>query len=227
MADPAKAELLTTLGKVVRGLSALFWAIPLTLVAYVQTGARVRWLDSLGFYWLIPAIALSGVLCYGLFQLSFFQRQERIWQQALDRAQMLALVNLGLAPFLFWWNRMPQEPFFSTCVTILTVCGLLFLIQLNAVLRRLAAMLPDETLRSETHSFTGFNTMVLSLVLGFICVYLAGASLPGLSNLMPDVLKWVRAEALWLTVFVILMPLAITMTLIWKIKEAIFQSVFR
>ena len=35
-----------------------------------------------------------------------------------------------------------------------------------------------------------------------------------------------NALRLWLLVFLILLPMAMTMTLIWKIKEVIFASVF-
>jgi len=32
--------------------------------------------------------------------MSDFQKQERPWRNALDRAKLLGLVNLGLCPFL-------------------------------------------------------------------------------------------------------------------------------
>lgn len=226
MADPAKAELLQSLGKVVRGLSALFWGVPLVLIAYIQT-ARTDWLDFFGPFSVVPAILLSGVLCHGLYQLRHFQRQERIWQQAIDRAELFAVINLGLAPFLFWWHRMPHVPLYSACVTLLAVSGLLFLVSLNRVLGRLTAMLPDETLRSETQTFTGLNTLMLSTVLALVAVYLVLLRFPDVPYVLQRILAFVGMEGLWLTVFMILMPLAITMALIWKVKEVIFVSVFR
>lgn len=226
MPDAAKAELLQSLGRVVRGLSALFWGVPLALVAYIQT-ARTEWLDVFGPFSVVPAIVLSGVLCYALAQLRHFQRQERIWQQALDRAEVLGLLNTGLVPFLFWWHRMPHVSHFSTCVMLLTVSGLFFLIQLNHVLRRLTAMLPDEMLRSETLTFTRLNTLVLFSVLGLIGLYGIFQQIPELPFLLHRFMVLVSVEGLWMTVFMILMPLAITMALIWKIKETIFSGVFR
>src|ERR1700691_4033144 len=143
--DAAKADLMRALGRLVRGLSTLFWTIPLTLAADVET-ARTDWLDSLGALSFAPALVLSGLLWYGLRQMRDFQPQERVWQLALHRAGIFAIVNTGLAPFLFWWHRLPSVHFYSVCVNLLAAMGFVFLIQVNQVLRRLAAMLPDEML---------------------------------------------------------------------------------
>jgi hypothetical protein len=91
--------------------------------------ARTDWLDSLGALSFAPALVLSGLLWYGLRQMRDFQRQERVWQQALHRAEIFAIVNTGLAPFLFWWHRFPLVPFYFVCVNFLAVSGFLFLIQ--------------------------------------------------------------------------------------------------
>ena len=98
--DAAKADLMRALGRLVRGLSTLFWIIPLTLAADVET-ARTNWLDALGALSFGPALVFSGLLWYGLYQMRDFQRQERIWQVALHRAGIFATINIGLA------RRMP------------------------------------------------------------------------------------------------------------------------
>src|SRR5688572_18561679 len=163
-----KAELMRSLGRLVRGLSALFWGLPLALVVsvYVATNEWVRSTHMLG-----PTITL-GLLFYGLALLSDFQKQERIWRDAIERAKLLALVNVGLSPFIYWHNRVPEEKLFFLAVMLLMVTGLLFLFNLNHVLQRLAAMLPDETLRSETRLFGNLNLSLLTLILvlfaGFI-----------------------------------------------------------
>src|SRR5271156_2318508 len=131
--DPAKADLMRALGRLVRGLSTLFWTIPLTLAADVET-ARTDWLDALGALSFAPALVLSGLLWYGLRQMRDFQRQERVWQVALHRAGIFAIVNAGLAPFLFWWHRFPAVPFYFVCVNFLAVSGFFFLLQANQVL---------------------------------------------------------------------------------------------
>ncbi len=231
MPEPApNAELLRSLGRLVRGLSALFWGLPAALIICVGTGVA-GWFGDRG--WAAPPIA-TGLLLYGLWHMSAFQRQERPWRSALDRAQLLALVNFGFSPFLYWWNRMPDQPFFKFAVGLLALSALLFLFNLNLVLQRLSAMLPDETLRHETRQFTAFNRMLLVATVMLATVLLA---LSKLSSSVPmlgfyfrllaggTVLSYVVSLVLPLAVLVLL-PLAMTMALIWKTKEVILDSVF-
>src|SRR6266498_3948796 len=145
-----KAELMRSLRRLVRGLTILFWGLPLTLLVCVRTTVS-EWLRPLG---ILPPIITTVLLLYALIQLGYFQRQERVWVHALDRAKLLAIVNVGLSPFVFWWNQLPHVPLYFLAMVLLTVSGLLFLFHLNFVLQRLAAMLPDETLRMETKFFT-------------------------------------------------------------------------
>lgn len=217
-----RAELMRSLGRLVRGLSALFWGLPLALVVSVYVATN-DWAQSSH---LLALVTVAGLLLYGLHLLGDFQRGERIWREALDRTKLLALVNLGLSPFIYWYNRLPTMPFFSTAVFLLLVSGLLFLFNLNHVLQRLAAMLPDETLRTETRVFGNLNISLLTaimLVFGLLYVLRQIESLP---QQLVDFLKGMELIRYWLLVFLVLLPMAMTMTLIWKIKEVIFASVF-
>src|SRR5689334_21734281 len=104
MPDSApNAELLRSLARLVRGLSALFWGLPAALVICLGT-AGAGWLKNFG---VVPPLAVTGLLCFGLWQMTRFQKQERPWRSALDGARLLALVNFGLSPFLYWWNQVP------------------------------------------------------------------------------------------------------------------------
>src|SRR5580658_629736 len=223
--DPAKADLMRALGRLVRGLSTLFWGIPLTLAADVQT-ARTDWLDSLGALSFAPAFVLSALLWHGLRQMRDFQRQERVWQQALDRAEIFAIVNTGLAPFLYWWHRFPFVPFYFVSLNCLAVSGFLFLIQINQVLRRLAAMLPDEMLRTESRTFAVMNTWMFSAALGGLAVYLAWTDFHGAPRSIGRHFIDLQSLGEWLVLFLTLMPTAVTLALLWKLKEAIFTSFF-
>ncbi len=231
MPDPApNADLLRALGRLVRGLSALFWGLPLALVVCVQT-AKAEWLRPFGC---MPPVFATGLLLYGLWHAGQFQKQERIWQNALDRAKLLALVNVGLSPFLYWWNKAPHQELFATMATVLGFCALIFLSHLNLVLLRLSAMLPDETLRQEAKQFTLLNRVLLLGALLFALSYLV---------LEQCALLTLTAERIFLVlehggplvkgvfvllpaVLLILLPLAMTMALLWKTKEVILDSVF-
>ena len=223
MAETApKAELLRSLGRLVRGLSALFWGLPLALVVsvYVGTNEWARPIHMLG-----PVVVL-GLLLYGLNLLSDFQKQERIWRESLERAKLLALINVGLSPFIYWYNRLPEEQLYGLAVLLLMITGLLFLFNLNHVLQRLAAMLPDETLRNETRVFGNLNISILTSILVLSGVFYFLSQLEQLPQLVAHFVTILQMLRLWLFVFLVLLPIAMTMTLIWKIKEVIFASVF-
>ena len=227
MPDPAKAELLRALGRLVRGLSILFWGLGLTgLVclgaAYLETAPMI-WRQTLRPPAFLPAVLFSPLLWHGLNQLRAFQAQERIWQRALGRAEMLAVVDAGLAPFLYWWHKVPAVPLYAACVGLLVLASLLLLAQINCVLQRLCAMLPDETLRAETKMFTVFNISVLLALLAGLAIYFILTNLPALPGWLD---RWMdtAAAGVWLALFLILMALAMTMALVWRIKEVIFSS---
>ncbi len=223
--DPAQtpqAGLMRSLSRLVRGLSALFWGLPITLVVCVQT-ARTNILGSFG---ILPPLLATGLLLYGLFEMGHFQRQERVWRLALDRTILLGWVSLGLAPFLYWWKLMPEVLHFKLAVALMALSGLMFLFNLNQVLQRLSAMLPDETLRMETRMFTTLN---LYLVLGILVL---AAVWVGLRQWQPppyplQIFFMLATRLGVLAVLVLLLlPVAMTMALIWKIKETILASVF-
>jgi len=220
-----KTELMRSLGRLVRGLSAVFWGLPVALVVCWQT-ANTNWLASLGPFSLIAPVAVTSLLLYGLWLMGDFQKQERIWLLALDRAKVLGLVNVGLSPFLHWHQQMPDVPLFSYAVSVMALSALLFLFNLNLVLHRLTAMLPDETLRVETRVFTTLNSSLLVLIPASLAIYFTLAQMNRLPASLSLLLQLMEPITLWILIFLFLLPMAITMSLIWKIKEAILASVF-
>ena len=227
MPDSApNAALLASLGRLVRGLSSLFWGLPLALVIAVQT-VKGDWLKPLGF---VPTTVAIGLLFYGVRLLGTFQPQERIWMEALERAKLVAIVNVGLSPFLFYWSKVSGNPFFTIMVHLLVIGCLVFLYLLNSVLARLAAMLPDETLRSETKLFTRMNQTILLIIMPILPLYFVLRLLSRLPRIVVDLLLLVEQGGAMLEfallLFFILLPLAMTMALLWKTKEVIMTGVF-
>lgn len=226
-----------SLGHLAKGLSALFWGLPIALVVCVQS-AKGDWFRPLG---IVPPLVATGLLFYALSLLGQFQRQERIWIDTLERAKIIALINVGISPFLYWWSRIPSNSFFSMILDVTLVAGVLFLLLLNPVLVRLTAMLPDETLRTETQLFASMNRTILLVVMGVLVAYLAMIRIePGspekllgwmlkvlpLPHQAQMVFYFLDRAGLWLMLFPILFPIAMTMALIWKIKEVILGSIF-
>jgi len=223
MREPA--ELLQSLGRLARGLSALFWLLPLALIAEVET-ARTALFFALGPWAFVPAVVLNAALLFALTQLRPFQPQERIWQNALTRSEALALIDTGLAPFVFWWHRFPTIPFYAMSVGLLALSNLLFLIQMNSTLKRLAAMIPDETVRTETNAFGSVNVWMLGAVFLGLATWFAAWRFPWLPWPMRRFLEAARDHGLWIVVYLTILPLAITMALVWKIKEVVFAGIF-
>lgn len=223
MADQTnKVELMGSLRRLVRGLSALFWGLPLSLVICVQSSVT----DLLRPLGVLPPMMATGLLLYGLFQLGSFQKQERIWLASLERAKLFALINVGLSPFVFWWQKFPQISFYGQVIGVLSISALLFLYNLNQVLQRLTAMLPDETLRSETRLFTSMNLSLVVCLMGLILAYSVLGRINDLPPFMIDALTFVMELRRQLLVILVLVPLAMTMTLLWKVKEVVLASVF-
>jgi hypothetical protein len=218
----SKAEVLRSLGRLVRGLSALFWGLPLALVVSVQT-AKTDWFRGLGC---LPPLLTNALLLYGLWQLGHFQRQERPWINAVDRAKILSVVNIGLSPFLFWWNELPRVSYYQFAVGLFALSGLLLLFNLNLVLQRLTAMLPDETLRQDTKLFTNLNLYILAAIVGMAALYAAAGAIKTLPMTLAILLAMLEPSRPWLVLLLVLLPVALTMALIWKVKEVILHSVF-
>src|SRR5581483_5425033 len=118
-------------------------------------------------------------------------------------------------------------PFYTACVGLLELSSLLLLVQINRVLLRLVAMLPDETLRAETKLFTWLNSSMLALVLLGASVYMGLNQFGVLPHVLGNFIELVDMQGPWVGLFMILMPLAMTMALMWKIKEVIFASLFQ
>jgi hypothetical protein len=223
MSDPApNAELLRSLGRLVRGLSALFWGLPITLIVCFHTAKA----DSLKSFGIVPPLVTTGLLAYGLWQMGDFQKQERVWRTALDRARLLSLFNLGLSPFLYWWNKVPANTFFLVMVLLMVMCALLFLGSVNLVLRRLGAMLPDEALRHETRQFTALNLNLLFATFVLALVYVGLGHFSELPFWLGVAMSVVERGGLWFLILLVLLPLAMTMALLWKTKEVILDNVF-
>lgn len=214
-------ELLRSLGKLARGLSALFWGLPAALIICAET-ARLTFIEP---FEIVPALAVNGLLLYALWLMSSFQKQERPWRDALDRAKIFGLVNLGLCPFLFWFNRMPGEYYFGATVFVLVISAILFLFNLNGVLKQLGAMLPDETLRHNINLFTAMNRWMLASWL-FLVAAVIRHELRNSDGSGMEIHLWVGQAELAAMLFLGIAPLSVTMALIWKTKEAIFDSVF-
>lgn len=218
---PSVAELRADLAAVMRGLSAVFWGLPFALVAFARHFLAL--LPSV-YDLVLPPLA-AGLVAVGLSRMARFQRQERTWQTSLLSTQILALLILGLAPFLYLWSRMPRIEFFSRAVLLLVVLSLGFLVALTRMLSRLAAMLPDDTVQSDARLFHSLATYVIAILVsvgGTLYFRLSPIPLSEFLTLPQQPLGFGRQATLLLLV---LIPIAMTMSVTWKLKEVVMALV--
>ena len=186
MTPPA---VIPALARVVRGLSAVFWGLPAVLLFDAKAALEDSW-NPVGFG---PVLAASALVLYGVHQFDRFQPQERIWAAAVERARLSAMLLLALAPFAVWWGRRPEEPFFAHSMVLLLVAGLAFLLALNHLLVRLAAMLPDIldpsfcllSLFSLDFSFSNWCTLFFNMfsMPGLVSMSSTGVSVASISSI--------------------------------------------
>ena len=102
----------------------------------------------------------------------------------------------------------------------------MFLGSLNLVLRRLGAMLPDEGLRLESRQFTSLNLNLVFVTFVLALLYVGLGQFSTLPFWLGMAVSVVERGSLWFLILLILLPLAMTMALLWKTKEVILESVF-
>ena len=111
-------------------------------------------------------------------------------------------------------------------VLLMAMSALLFLGSVNLVLRRLGAMLPDEALRLETRQFTALNLNLLFVTFVLALLYVGAGQFHTLPFWLAALLNVMEHGSLWFLILLILLPLAMTMALLWKTKEVILDNVF-
>jgi hypothetical protein len=131
-----------------------------------------------------------------------------------------------LSPFLFWWHRVPTNVFFFAVVALLAISGLALLASLNLVLQRLGAMLPDETLRLEIKQFTSLNLNILVGTVLFTALWFVMFRVRVAPRWLGILMAILDRSSIWLVIPLVLLPLTMTMALIWKTKEVILDNVF-
>ena len=139
---------------------------------------------------------------------------------------MIGRVNLWLCPFIFWFSRMPEQFYFHAAIFVLVLAALVFLFNLNVVLKQLGAMLPDEMLRQETRQFTSLNQWLIVAWVAVITLSVLTQYVNLPVSFSPKAMFWLQHAETAILLFLGLAPLAITMALLWKAKEVILDSVF-
>ncbi len=235
---PLSSNLMPSLRQLVRGLELLFWALPITLLVCVQEILAPAW-ESWG---IMPLILSTGTLWFGVSRLRQFHPKEQIWQSAVRLTEVLALLMAGLVPFLHWIQALPElsasgysagQKHIIYSTIIFCTASIMFVLNLNHLLTRLGAILPDPVLRADIKLFVMMNFILFFPMLAAMwCCRLSNElysvlyyKAPGLAESFGNAVglqELLQGVVLWIAILII----ATTMTMIWKAKEAVLNGVF-
>lgn len=237
-APPLHPDLMPSLRQLVRGLEILVWALPFSLVVCMQEIMGSEW-ESWG---VLPLLLAMALLWYGTSRMKKFQPQEGVWQGAVQMTEVLTIIMVGLVPFLHWQQTIPDQAAASFSpeqkhviysLIIFCAASVMFLLNLNHLLNRLVAMLPDPILRADIRffvivNFVLFLPLMLSMCLSSLSLPLynwLGKKHPQLAQSIGsdrDLENFLHLVTLWIATLIV----ATSMTMLWKTKEAILSSVF-
>jgi|GEM_PF-744797 len=213
----------SVLRDLVRGLTFLFWGLPLCVVIFaaVATTAGFGHLGVIG-----PAIP-PMLICYGFIQVGSAVGGDLVWRRQVDRALLLGLIMVGLAPFLYWWHRVPENLFFSSMVIVLCVTGFAMLFVMSYLIQQLAFALGEPILLLDARRLGSYVRISAITSIAVLLSHVVG----GIFKLLPQeyldaVLDTSHPVFLAGVVIFVLTPLATVMSLLWKMKQLILNSVF-
>lgn len=205
---------------IIRGLSALFWAIPLTLISSVQL--------SLGVYGqardaVFPVAAFS-LIAFGSFHLSKLRIIGDIrWKSLVEHLLTISLAQVLLSPFLFFLFRVPESPFFIVSIYVLGIFIIIYFRLLLSILERMTVIIGSQSFKQDFQWMKGFIEGALVVIFINWNVLFFRSHIADLSE-MP---AWfLIMDPHWLTSFLMissLFPITVTMTLVWKVKEFLFE----
>ena len=236
--SPLSPNLMPSLRQLVRGLELLFWALPFTLLVCVQEIMAPAW-ESWG---VMPLILSMGTLWFGASRLRHFLPKEQVWQSAVRITEVLALLMAGLSPFLHWIQVLPElsvsgysvgQKHIIYSTIIFCTASIMFLLNLNHLLTRLGAILPDPILRADIKLFVILNfALFFPMLAAMWCCRLSNElysllyhKAPSLAESLGNAVgleEFLRGTVLWIAILII----ATTMTMLWKAKEAVLTGVF-
>ena len=199
--------------RVARGFSCIFWGISLTLLLF--SGA----LDIRIFSFVhMPAYVFGVLLTY--IGVTFLQRAGALsdtWTRRVRLLLLLLLIEVYLAPFVYWWRQMPHVIYFTLNVTVLIICTTWGLFVVNRLAGEAGRLLHDHTFLFETKVASWLAAVFMLIPLAQALYAAAGAAFEPDGHFL-----FTLTPPLWVYVLGIL-PFTITMAVAWKTKERCIQ----
>lgn len=202
-----------------RGFSCVFWGLPLSLLLF--TGAvdirlfpRVR----------VPAYVMGVFVVYC--GLVFFQRigpLTAMWQRRVRGGLLILLLEVYLAPFLFWWRQMPLVPYYAANVMALVLCTMMGLFVLNKLGGEIARTLHDGSLYVESQISAWLSALFLLVPVAYSLLRSLQPPIESAAALLQSMVVAPFGTPRWIYAFALL-PFTLTMAIAWKAKERCLRA---
>ncbi|MBU1694771.1 MAG: hypothetical protein KJ726_11620 [Verrucomicrobia bacterium] len=208
--------------RLARGLSCVFWGIPLSLLLF--SGALdFRLLPHLR----LPAFVVGLLLVFcGVLYLHRVPPLTRRWPRRIQQALLILLVLVYLSPFVLWWRAMPQVPYYSANMLAMMVVTMWGFLVVNQVAAEVGLAFGDRTFSVEAR-LCGWLAVLFLLVPGLLAWGRSQLATAPLENsrmaslvLVPYLMpRWMMA--------LMLLPFTLTMTMVWRAKELCLRAIRR
>ena len=157
--------------KLLQGLSAVFWSLPLILLLGLSA-FFVQRQDLLPYHNLFLILSF-GLMAFGAWKLLGVKAPGQCWRRRTRRTMITAAVGAYFSMFVIWWRIAPDSLLLLLNVLGFYLSGVALLTVLATALAELARRLDEQTLRSDFHA-----AIYMSLALGI--TPLAGIAISGL-----------------------------------------------
>lgn len=168
--------------------------------------------------------AATCVVLFATHLLARVEFSDTQWNVTTDRCRVFALVATGMSPFIYWWARIPEQPFFLAAMHGLILVAIVLLLGLNRLLVELAGHLNNDLELQEAKLFAGVNRWLLTNTLVVTILFFIVYRLRSLPSSIANFVGVIDQAGLFIALFLIVLPLALTMTIVWKLKEAVLEA---
>jgi hypothetical protein len=198
-----------------RGFLSIMWGILLFLLLFFNAISI-----HIPGHGLIPSYLLGSVVIYvGILYLYsagvFTVRGHRL----LRWMGFALFLHIYFAPFVMWWQAAPQVTYFFLNVIGLLTCAVWILFLTNKIAREMGYAFKIPSLQTESYLslWAFFALLILPCVL-FIS-YCAAVAVKTHSTLQAEMLMVLYHLPRW-EIMLLLVPVALTMSICWKAKQA-------
>jgi hypothetical protein len=199
--------------RIARGFTGIFWGMLLGLLLFSKA-LRLQWNHIP-----IPSYILGVLLVFaGMLSLHTVSSLPGSWRRHVRMALVVLLLHAYFAPFVYWWQQIPDVSYFMLNVMILLFCSMWLLLLLNQLVLELSRALENNSLRMEAELCGWSVVFLLLLPYVFFVVYPTVAALRHDSSVFFELAQLIQRLPRWLLILSLL-PFTLTMAVCWKTKE--------